>query len=393
MIVSVPPSKSVTQRAIVLAALGESPCVVECPLDCDDSRAMVAGLRALGVSVDDEAETWTVRPPARLRAPSITLLLGNAGTAVRFITGLAPVVTGSYVVDGHLAMRRRPMPALLSALRGLGVYVEERGGPGCPPVALDGRAVDSRGRVRARIVAGLSSQELSALLLMGAGLPGGIDIEVVGSVPSRPYVDLTLGVMERFGVRVERRGGAFRVWPGGPRATRFRVEGDWSSASYPLAAGFLTGRRVEVSNVAPDSAQGDRAFPELLESIVSGVGRRIDLRDAPDLAPTVAACALFADGETTIVGAEHLRVKESDRIAVLCRELVKLGARAEERVDGLTIRPGPLRGGVELDPERDHRMAMAFGLVGLRVPGVTVRDAGCVSKSYPDFWRMLETFR
>jgi len=238
-----------------------------------------------------------------------------------------------------------------------------------------------------------SSQELSALLLMGAALPGGVRVHVDGDLPSRPYVDLTVAVLDAFGVAVSEHAGEFRVAPGGPRATEYAVEGDWSSASYPLAAGWLTGREVEVTNAVATSVQGDRVFPELLARIAAPGPREINLKDAPDLAPTVTACALFADGETAITGAAHLRVKESDRIAVLVRELARLGADLEEREDGLVVRPAPLAGPAALDPTADHRMAMAFGLVGLRVPGVEITDPGCVSKSYPDFWAMLEAFR
>jgi 3-phosphoshikimate 1-carboxyvinyltransferase len=173
----------------------------------------------------------------------------------------------------------------------------------------------------------------------------------------------------------------------------FEVEPDWSSASYPLAASFLSGKPARVVGMVRDSLQGDRVFPRILDSLTGAGPRVVDLSDAPDLAPTVIACALFADGATTICGAAHLRIKESDRIGVPIRELRKLGADLEERPDGLIVRPAPLKGPAELDPAKDHRMAMAFGLVSLRVEGVRVLDPGCVSKSYPTFWKMLEAFR
>jgi 3-phosphoshikimate 1-carboxyvinyltransferase len=232
------------------------------------------------------------------------------------------------------------------------------------------------------------------LLLAGCRRPGGLEIEVDGELPSMPYVELTLQVMRAFGVRVERPSvGLFRVPESSPRLAEFTVEPDWSSASYPLAASWLTGKPAQIVGMLEHSLQGDRVFPELLERIRRPGPREIDLGSAPDLAPTVIACALFAEGETRITGAAHLRIKESDRIGVPIRELSKLGADLEELPDGLVVRPGRLQGPAELDPARDHRMAMAFGLVSLRVDGVRVLDPGCVSKSYPTFWEMLEAFR
>ena len=367
---------------------------------------MAFGLHSMGVQIEIAGERWFVDPPERLSPPGEPLILGNAGTAVRFLTGLAPLVPGPYLIDGNAAMRRRPMPVLLGALRGLGVSVEELGRAGCPPVRLSGTKsrVGAAGAPEAvRFESGLSSQELSALLMLGAALPGGLSVFVQGQLPSRPYVELTIDVLEAFGVQVSEdqvvgaevseRGTEFCVSPGPPRAAEYNVEGDWSSASYPLAAGFITGREVSINNLSPDSRQGDRVFPDLLERLAGPGPRTIDLVDAPDLAPSVVACALFADGETAITGAAHLRVKESDRIAVLVRELSKLGADLEERPDGITVRPRPLRGPAELDPSADHRMAMAFGLVSLRVPDLHILDADCVSKSYPDYWSMLGCFR
>jgi 3-phosphoshikimate 1-carboxyvinyltransferase len=332
-----------------------------------------------------------------IRADGRSLHLGNAGTAVRFLTGLSSLLDGAFEIRGDEAMQRRPMPSLLDALSGLGVTVEELGQPGCPPVGLR-RSVDddpAGGPWKpVRLLAGGSSQELSALLLAGCRRPGGIEIHVDGELPSLPYVELTLQVMRAFGVPVKRSGNRiFAVPETVPRIDEFEVEPDWSSASYPLAASWLTGRDTRIVGMVEASVQGDRIFPGILERLARPGEREIDLADAPDLAPTVIACALFAEGKTTISGAAHLRIKESDRIRTPIRELGKLGADLEERPDGLVVRPAELSGPAELDPARDHRMAMSFGLVSLRVPGVTVIDPGCVSKSYPAFWDMLEEFR
>ena len=384
--VRVPPSKSLTQRALVLAAISGQSCRVINPLDCDDSRAMIDGLSALGAEINPGDGCWTVRPPAALRAPAGPLILGNAGTAVRFITSLAPLVSGDYTVDGDPAMRTRPMPGLLESLASLGVTVEELGHSGCPPVRLSGDATASKS---VTLRAGGSSQELSALLLLGAGLPEGLQIKVAGALPSRPYIQMTVAVMKAFGVGVERPDEqTFLVAGGRPGADSYRVEGDWTSAGYPLAAARLTGKEVDLKGLQNDSVQGDRVVPQLLEQL----GRSLDLRDHPDLVPTLAACALFADGQTVITNVSHLRIKESDRIGGLVRELGKLGADIDERPDGVLIRPAPLCGPGRLDPAGDHRLAMAFGLVSLRVPDVEIHNPGCVSKSYPGFWKMLEAF-
>jgi 3-phosphoshikimate 1-carboxyvinyltransferase len=306
---------------------------------------------------------------------------------------MAPLVPGPYVVDGDEAMRRRPMPGLLAALRPLGVEVEERGKPGCPPVRLvPGQHEQGSHTI---LQAGGSSQELSALLMLGARLPQGLTVTVDGQLPSRPYIDLTLDTLKAFGATVQERAdpAAFEVSPGLPGTDRFRVEGDWSSASYPVAASWITKTAIRLRGLRHDSAQGDRVIPDLLCELASSGPRELDLRDTPDLVPTVVACALFAEGVTEIRNVAHLRIKESDRIGVLVRELKKLGADVSELPDGLRVTPGPLRGGARLDPGGDHRMAMAFGLVSLRVGELEIADANCVSKSYPDFWSMLEAFR
>jgi 3-phosphoshikimate 1-carboxyvinyltransferase len=389
----VPSSKSLTQRALVLAALADAPCLIRAPLCCDDSQTLSRGLAAMGVTIEEAADAWLVSPPSTLKVPAAPLVLGNAGTAVRFLAGLAPLVPGTYTVDGDDAMRKRPMPGLLGALRSLGVRVEEMGLPGCPPVRLDGRAAKGSGARSVTLQAGGSSQELSAPLLSASSMAGGLSIVVGGRLPSLPYVALTLDVLAAFGVHVERVGDAFVVPPGRPHCAEYAVEGDWSSASYPLAAAWLTGKAVEVHNVTEESHQGDRAIVALLEQLRLAGPRTLRLGDTPDLVPTIVACALFARGRTEVREVAHLRLKESDRLAVLTRELRKLGAAVHELEDGLAIEPGPLVDGATLDPARDHRLAMAFGLVSLRLPATVVVERACVSKSYPDFWAMVEQFR
>jgi 3-phosphoshikimate 1-carboxyvinyltransferase len=282
------------------------------------------------------------------------------------------------------------MAGLLRALQELGAGVEELGAPGCPPVRI---AAPAAVRPSVSVDASASSQQLSALLLAGARAPAGLTIEVRGELPSAPYVDLTVEALRRFGIDVTREENRFRVAGGPPRCERFLVDGDWSSASYPLAAAWLSGRGSRLEGVREDSPQGDRAILDLLAALDEPGPRRLHMGHCPDLVPTIAACALFASGETEVRDVAHLRIKESNRIDGLVSGLGRLGAAIEELEDGLRIRGGAALRPATLNPRNDHRLAMAFGLVSLRVPGIQVDDPHCVSKSYPDFWSMLERFR
>jgi len=396
--VRVPTSKSVTQRALVLAALAPGRSELTDPLDCDDSRVLRRALAALGVSITEQPSGLAVDGATRFQRPAATLDVENAGTATRFCTGLTLLAEGPVTLDGNAAMRRRPMPGLLEALRRLGARVEESGAPSCPPVTIHPPADLGEVPATVELDAAGSSQQLSALLLVAPRLPLGLRVVLTGELPSAPYVELTLEALRTFGATVEqertpdgRR--AYHVLPGGLRGGTVTIEGDHSSASYPIAAGFLTGQPVEVVNVRPDSLQGDRVFPELLDQLRAPGPRELDLGQTPDIAPTVATCALFARGETRLTNLAHLRIKESDRLAVLAAGFRQVGADLDERPDGLVIRPRALQGDASLDPGSDHRMAMCFGLLGLRLPNLRILDPDCVSKSYPNYFSMLDRFR
>jgi 3-phosphoshikimate 1-carboxyvinyltransferase len=388
----VPSSKSLTQRALVLAALAPGRSLIERPLECDDSQVLRRALRALGARIEERPDGWEVEGVATLQGPRAPLHLGNAGTAVRFCTGLSLLATGPVTIDGDPAMRRRPMQGLLDALAQLGARVEEHGLAHCPPVTIHPPPSGGDRPAVVRLDPAGTSQPLSALLLTAPRLDGGLEIHVEGTLPSAPYVALTLEALAAFGAEVRQSGPRFRVRPGGLRPTRYEVEGDHSSASYPLAAGWLTGREVTVRNVRPDSRQGDRIFADLLGRLETPAPRTFSLRDTPDIAPTLATCALFASGETSLTGLSHLRIKESDRLAVLARGFRQVGADLDETGDGLTIRQAPLHGEVTLDPAADHRMAMCFGLLGLRLQSIRITDHDCVNKSYPGYFEMLKRF-
>lgn len=390
-----PSSKSMTQRALILAALSDRPCTVERPLVCDDSRYLTDLLRGLGVSIvwhDDRVEVQ----PAPLVAPPVPVFCGNAGTAVRFGACLSLVCDGALTLDGDAHMRGRPIGALGGALGTLGVSVTYLGQPGCPPLRL---ARQGPTPAEVTIDTSLSSQYASGLMMVAPRLRQGLVVSLTGALVSMPYVAMTLAMMRAAGASIEVAGEAYRIAPGGYRAGRLAVEPDWSGAAFLLAGGFVLGREVVVEGLSVPSAslQGDAAFAEMLARLRApgAEPHRFDLTDAPDLiAPLVAAC-LFADRPSVIRGAAHTRIKESDRVAVLATELGKVGARLAIHDDGLDVAPLATipEGHWTLDPDDDHRMAMAFGIVSLRVPGITVGSPACVSKSFPEFWNVLERLR
>jgi 3-phosphoshikimate 1-carboxyvinyltransferase len=329
--------------------------------------------------------------------------VGNAGTAARFLTALLTLGHGQFVLDGSARMRQRPLGDLLAALRQLGAEVDSA--TGCPPVRV--RAAGLPGGA-AHVAGNVSSQFLSGLLLVAPYARQAVELVVQGVLNSAPYVDLTVGVMADFGVAVEREGYArFCVGPQRYQArAAYTIEGDASAASYFFAAPALLGGTVTVANVSRASRQGDVAFVDVLAQMgcdvaeaggglavtgpPGGVLRGVDadIRHIPDTAQTLAAIAPFALGPTTIRGIASARVKETDRVAAMCAELRRLGVPVDEHADGLTIYPAPIQPATVRTYD-DHRMAMAFALIGLRVPGIAIEHPDCVAKTFPDYWDVL----
>ena len=387
----VPGSKSLTQRALVLASLAKGKSVLLGPCVCDDTLHLARALRAMGIIVRMRRDRWEVRSGGALHPARKRLFLGNAGTAVRFLGALSALVDGEILLDGSEAMRRRPQGELLAALQQLGVRVRAARG-GRLPVLLRGPA--RRRPAGLDVEAAVSSQHLSGLLMAAPLLPGGLELRLPRAAVSLPYVAMTGALMRRFGVRVELPGrGRLRVRPGAYRPARVRIEVDASGAAMMQAAAVLSGRKVRIPGAPGKALQGDAVFPAVVRKLASPGPKVIDMRRTPDIVPPAVALALFRGGTTRLRGVAHLRAKESDRLAVLAGELRKLGAKIEERRDGLFVRPAALRGGVRLDPHGDHRMAMTFGLVGLRVRGVRIADRACVTKSFPGFFRELGKLR
>lgn len=411
--VKAPASKSLTIRALAAAALARGASTLHGPLLADDPLLMVSALRLLGIPVTPTPDTIS-RPAFSilgcggvLPSQGASLDLGNAGTPLRILAGLCTLGRGRFVLDGSERMRQRPAGHLVEALRSLGVAIAATGADGCPPLVIEADGFPG-GHVRLRGSA--SSQYLTSLLMTAPCGAADLRIEIDGPLVSRPYIDLTLSVMEEFGVTVRREGEGYLVRPAPYQPRDIVIEGDASSASYLFAAAAITGGRVEVAGIPPSSRQGDLRFLDLLEAMgcrvtrgesaltVEGSGSLrgidVDLAETPDIVPTLAAVALFAGGRTTIGNIAHLRLKETDRIETVAACARALGATVTNGAGHLVIEPPPsgragLHGGV-IDPAGDHRLAMAFAVAGLAIDGVTILDPECVSKSFPGFFDVLD---
>jgi 3-phosphoshikimate 1-carboxyvinyltransferase len=415
--VTVPGSKSITNRALILAALNSSGLEVYNALRSEDTEVMVECLRRLGFGGDTNWDRKEIQVHRLIEFDHVPegewipnhqaeLFVGNSGTTVRFITAMLALGNGRYRLDGVARMRERPIQDLLDALQQMGVDARSEFDNGCPPVIINANGLRG-GHVK--IKADVSSQFLSALLLVCPFASGDTLIEVDGPLVSEPYVEMTLDMLQTFGLKITVPEAGRYLIPGHQSygLCGYTVEADASSASYFLAAAAITGGTVGVEGLTTKSIQGDVRFLDILEdmgctayrghdsiAITGGTlrGVDVDMNDISDTVMTLAAVACFAEGPTTIRNVAHIRHKETDRIAALATELRKLGAEVEERADGLTITPRTLKG-CAVDTYNDHRMAMSLALIGLRVPGVVIRNPGCVAKTYPGFWQDLEKLR
>jgi 3-phosphoshikimate 1-carboxyvinyltransferase len=404
--VAVPGSKSVTNRALVLAALAAAPTLLRAPLRARDTELMAGALRSLGAGVEDRSGSdWLVTPLAtglddRPAQGPVTVDCGLAGTVMRFVPPVAALSARTVTFDGDEAARRRPMLPVLQALRDLGVRVDDDG-RGTLPFTVHGTGSVTGGVVE--IDAAASSQFVSALLLAGCRYDGGLEVRSVGgAVPSLPHVDMTLAMLGAAGVRAYANGsGSWRVEPGVPAGGEVRIEPDVSNAFPFAAAALVTGGRVTIAGFPSRSAlQPVAAACAVLEQlgahltdsseglVVDGSGgvrgADLDLSAVGELVPVVAALACLAAEPTTIRGVAHIRGHETDRLAALRKELGQLGADVEETADGLAIRPAPLHGGT-FETYDDHRLATAAAVLGLAVDGVGVVDVATTGKTLPDF--------
>jgi 3-phosphoshikimate 1-carboxyvinyltransferase len=404
--VTMPGSKSYTQRALVLAALAEGKSVLRNPLVAEDTSHLLAALRLLGTNIlSRNGDILVTGTGGRLANPGREIYLGNNGTAMRILTGLVSIGRGTFTLTGDQRLRERPIEPLLAALRSLGIDARSLGREGYPPVVIRTSGLQG-GKVTLRDI--FSSQYISALLLCAPYGAGDTLIELEGRVPSLPYVDMTIEAMTKFGVDVQRDTAHCYLVKSGQRyrGIRYRIEGDASSASYFFLAAAICQGKVSVENINPRSLQGDIGFLSLLETLgcsviweknrvelagreLHGGDRVFDLGDMPDMVPTLAVLAALRPGRTVIENVAHLRLKESDRLSALATELGKTGIPVEERKDGLIITGGQPHG-AEIETYNDHRIAMSFAILGLAVPGMSIRNPACVSKSFPGFWGELE---
>src|SRR6266702_7075013 len=404
--VKMPGSKSISNRVLLLAALSEGETRVESLLDSDDTRVMLEALARLGVRIERQSDDSAVVHGVGGSFPvkSAELRLGNAGTAFRPLAAALALAGGEYRLSGAPRMHERPIGDLVDALRRLGARIEYSGAEGFPPLAVHAGRIRAGDKVRVR--GDVSSQYLSALLM---ALPmTGARIEVEGELISKPYVEITLNLMRRFGVEVERNGWKTFTVPAKRYASpgEIRVEGDASSASYFLAAGAISGGPVRVEGVGRSSIQGDIRFTEVLEEMGAKISmgedwvessasrgklKRIDadLNHIPDAAMTAAVAALFADGTSTLRNIGSWRVKETDRIAAMAAELRKLGAAVEEGADALRVTPPARLRSATIATYDDHRMAMSFSLAALGGVKVRISDPGCVAKTFPEYFDVL----
>jgi len=398
----IPGSKSITNRALVLAALAEGTTRLEGVLESDDTRHMQQALLELGIAVTKLGTTTLeiVGGRGRLCAPAKPLFVGNSGTTVRFLTALACLVDGPVTLVGDEAMAKRPIQDLVDGLRQLGVRIDCA--TGCPPLTVYGGRLPG-GRVTMR--GDRSSQYFSALLLASALSESETVLDVEGELVSRPYVEITRRMVASFGGQIEAQGTGFR-WQagGGYRAQTYSIEPDASSASYAFALAAATGSRVQVPGLGPQAMQGDYGFVDVLEragakverspeaTTALGQGRlqgiEVDMFNISDTVMTLAAIAPLAEGATTIRNVANIRIKETDRLAATVAELRRLGQDVHEGPDWLRIEPRPLKPAL-VQSYRDHRMAMSFAVLGAAQAGISIEDPACVAKTYPGFWRDL----
>jgi 3-phosphoshikimate 1-carboxyvinyltransferase len=433
--VRVPGSKSLTNRALLIAALADGTTHLTNALFSDDSRYFANALKTLGfdIQLDEVNHEMTVTGlGGNIPAKRAELFIGNAGTAARFLSAFLTLGNGEYILDGEPRMRERPIGDLVEALEQLGCDIHSMDDgrqttdhrPSsivyrqiCPPIKIIANGLAGG---KTKIAGDISSQFLSALLMVAPYAKTPIEIELTTELNSKPYVDMTLSIMNDFGVKVQRNGYQSFIIPitnyqlpiSNPSTSlraSYLIESDASAASYFFAAPAICGGTVRVENISRKSVQGDVNFLDVLAQMgcvvtesdnsitvhrpSSIVGIDVDMRDIPDTAQTLAAIAPFADSPTRIRGIASARVKETDRVHATCTELARLGVRVEEHEDGMTIYPVEKMRPAVIQTYNDHRMAMAFSLIGLRFDGVTIENPACVSKTFPNFFEVFETLR
>ncbi|WP_433407718.1 3-phosphoshikimate 1-carboxyvinyltransferase [Saccharomonospora azurea] len=399
--VRVPGSKSITNRAFVLAALSDGATLVREPLDSRDARLMLGAIDVLGAASTETADGVRIEPMTDGHG-EVDVVLGNAGTVARFTPPLAALGSRTVRFDGDPAIRRRPVAPLLEALRTLGAHIDDEG-RGTVPFTIRGEGGLRGGSVE--IDSSASSQFLSALLLSAPAFERGVTVRLRGETPSEPHIAMTLDMLRRFGAAPEHDGTEFHVPPARLELDSYTVEPDLSSAAPFVVAPLLTGGRIRVAGWPAETTQPGDWLRDLVRRLggdavldadgltVTGgdtlPGAVLDLHAVGELTPVVTALLCFADGPSEIRGVAHLRGHETDRLAALATEISALGGDVTDTEDGLRIRPTPLRGGT-FHTYDDHRLVMAGAVLALRVPGITVENPATVGKTFPDFVQRWE---
>lgn len=403
--VSVPGSKSYTHRALIVSALSGGECEIWNGLDSEDTRLTRDALRQMGILIDQGPELWRVLGANGILQPCHSpIFLGNSGTSMRLLAAVCALGKGKYILTGTRRMQERPIQDLLEGLHQIGVTTTSLGRPGCPPVEIEGRAITGSS---VSLNCGTSSQYLSALLLISPFTQNGMEIFVTEGPVSKPYIDMTIDIMNQAGVSVTRNGYQHFQISGnqGYRPRRFRVEPDISQAGYFWAAAAVTGATITVAAVSHHSRQGDLRLLDVLSAMgctsrpepngISVTGGEltaveVDMGAMPDMVPTLSVVAAFAKGKTIITNVGHLKAKESDRLGSVVTELRKMGVSAGCSDTAMWIEGGKPNAAL-IDPHNDHRLAMSFAVAGLKTPGIRIENETCVEKSFPDFWKVFES--
>jgi 3-phosphoshikimate 1-carboxyvinyltransferase len=428
--IRVPGSKSYTNRAVLLAALAKGKSEIINPLESDDTKVTLAALKKLGIKVVKKANSWQITGlGGKFKKPAEPLYLGNAGTAVRFLTALLTIADFPVVITGDKRMQERPIQNQIDALNKLGANIKSVKNNGCPPLIINADADSRTHRIKqsapklstpngrqlpmlnggkTEVLGTNSSQYLSALLMIGPYAKHPVQIKVIGQLTSLPYIKMTLDVMKSFGVTLKSKNfKTFQIRPAHYKNTSYNIEADASSATYPLAIAAINQGTITIDNLPGNSSQADAQFLDILKKMgckvikttrnvtVSGPKSlkplgKINLNQLPDAAMTVAIVAAFAKGKSVLQGLHNLRIKESDRLAALAKELKKVGVEIKEGPDFLEIdgNPANLHGAI-IETYNDHRMAMCFAVAGSKIPGIKITNPACVSKTYPDFFKDL----
>jgi 3-phosphoshikimate 1-carboxyvinyltransferase len=399
--ITAPPSKSFMNRALIISALANGKSILNNPIYCDDTNYMINALKLLGVKIKTSASKLEiVGRGGKFKLPKKPIFVGNSGTAFRFLVSLSVMVKGTVIIDGDKRMRKRPIVDLLNTLEQLGAKVESN--LGYPPIKISGK--DFKGGI-ATINSNVSSQFISSLLMVTPYSEKRIELILKGKITSKPYLDITMYIMKKFGAKIKNNNYESFIVSNRKKynPTKYIVEGDFSNASYFMAAAAITKSKMRINGLNTKSLQGDIKFLSILEQLgcethkgknyIEVIGKEIkpisiDMSEMPDIVQTLATILIFSNGKSYIKNIDNLRFKECDRIYALSTELIKIGVWVKEMKSGLQIEPKKIIA-APIETYNDHRMAMSFSIAGLKIKGITIKNPTCVNKSFPNYWNIF----